>query len=75
MTSGAERGDTVEVPRSLQRKTKEPTKQIQFRLPISWWKELADLGREFDQDVSTFLREATEDWLCKARKIRQQSGS
>jgi hypothetical protein len=39
---------------------------------MSWWEELTDLAREFDQDVATFMREATEDWLKKARKVRQQ---
>ncbi|HWR14596.1 MAG TPA: hypothetical protein VN577_07190 [Terriglobales bacterium] len=66
---------TFEVPASLQRKTKEPQKQIQFSVPLSWWEELTDLGREFDQNVATFLREATEEWLRKARQVRQQSGT
>jgi len=65
--------EPFEVPASLRRKSKEPKKQIQFSVPLSWWEELTDLGREFDQDVATFLREATEEWLQKARKIRQQS--
>ncbi len=65
--------ETLEVPASLRRKSKEPKKQIQFSVPLSWWEELTDLGREFDQDVATFLREATEEWLQKARKVRQQS--
>jgi len=64
---------TFTVPSSLQRKTKEPQKQIQFSVPLSWWEELTDLGREFDQNVATFLREATEEWLQKARRVRQQS--
>jgi hypothetical protein len=67
--------ETLDVPASLQRKSKEPKKQIQFNVPMSWWKELSDLSREFDQDVSIFLREATEDWLRKARKVRQQSAA
>jgi hypothetical protein len=54
---------------------KEPTKPIQFKIPLSWWEELSDLGREFDQDVSTFLREATEDWLRRARKVRRPDHS
>jgi len=66
--------ETVGIPASLQRKEKEPAKFVQFRIPVSWWEELADLGREFNQDVSTFLREATEDWLQRARKVRQQAG-
>ena len=67
--------ETFNIPASLQRKSKEPRKQIQFSVPLSWWEELTDLGREFDQDVATFLREATEDWLSKARKVRQQSSA
>jgi hypothetical protein len=67
--------DAVEVPASLQKKSKEPKKQIQFNVPLSWWEELTDLSREFDQDVATFLRKATEEWLRKARKVRQQSAS
>jgi hypothetical protein len=67
--------DALEVPASLQKKSKEPKKQIQFSIPQSWWEELTELGREFDQDVATFLREATEEWLRKARKVRQQSAS
>ena len=66
--------EEVGIPASLQRKTKEPAKSVQFRIPLSWWEELPDLGREFNQDVSTFLREATEDWLQRARKIRRQAG-
>jgi len=65
--------DAVEVPASLQRKSKEPKRQIQFSVPLSWWEELTDLSREFDQDITTFLREATEEWLRRARKVRQQS--
>ena len=63
--------DAAEVPASLQKKSKEPKKQIQFSIPQSWWEELTDLGREFDQDVATFLREATEDWLKRARKVKR----
>jgi hypothetical protein len=62
--------ETLVVPASLQRKSKEPKRQIQFTIPLSWWEELTDLGREFDQDVATFLREATYEWLQRARKIR-----
>jgi hypothetical protein len=67
--------DVGEIPASLQRKKKEPTKSIQLRIPLSWSEELTDLAREFDQDVSTFLREATEDWLRKARKVRRNEDS
>jgi hypothetical protein len=62
----------VGMPASLQRRTKEPKKQIQFYVPLSWWEELSGLATEFDQDVSTFLREATDDWLQRARKVRQR---
>jgi hypothetical protein len=64
--------DVVDLPASLKRRVKEPTKLVQLRIPLSWWEELSGLAREFDQDVSTFLREATEDWLQKARKVQQQ---
>jgi len=64
---------TTDIPASLQRRTKEPQKMIQLRIPLSWAEELTALSREFDQDVSTFLREATEDWLQRARKIRPQA--
>ena len=67
--------DAIEVPASLQRRAKELKRQIQFNVPLSWWEELTDLSREFDQPVVTFLREATEDWLRKARKVRQQAAS
>ena len=63
------------IPASLQRKTKEPTKMIQLRIPLSWAEELTALAREYDQDVSTFLREATEDWLRRASKVRQRKAS
>ena len=59
------------IPASLQCKKKEPTKALQLRLPLSWCEELTSLAREFDQDVSTFLREATEDWLKRARKVQR----
>ena len=67
--------DIGEMPASLQRRKKEPFKSIQLRIPLSWSEELTDLAREFDQDVSTFLREATEDWLRKARKVRRNEDS
>lgn len=63
------------IPASLQRRKREPVKSVQLRIPLSWWEELAALGREFDQDVSTFLREATEDWLKRARMVRRPKGS
>jgi hypothetical protein len=62
----------LEIPASLRRKAKGPDKMVQFRIPLSWWEELTALAREFDQDVSTFLREATEDWLQRARKVRRE---
>jgi len=61
------------IPASLQRRTKEPVKLVQLRIPLSWWEELTALAREFDRDVSTFLREATEDWLQRARKVRREA--
>jgi hypothetical protein len=64
--------EAVGIPASLQRRVREPAKLVQLRIPLSWWEELSGLGREFDQDVSTFLREATDDWLQKARKVRQR---
>jgi hypothetical protein len=64
-----------EIPASLQRKAKEPAKMVNFRIPLSWWDELSSLAREFDQDVSTFLREATEDWLRRASKVRRRDTS
>lgn len=63
--------DGAGIPASLQRKKKEPVKSVQLRIPVSWWEELAALARESDQDVSTFLREATEDWLRRARNVRR----
>jgi hypothetical protein len=64
--------DEMRIPASLQRKKKEPSKMVALRIPLSWWEELSALAREYDQDVSTFLREATEDWLQRARKVRQR---
>lgn len=63
------------IPASLRRPKKEPAKMIQFRIPLSWWEELNDLAQEFEQDISTFLREATEDWLRRARKVHQSDRS
>jgi hypothetical protein len=67
--------DENEIPASLRRKVKEPMKSVQFKIPVSWWEELSDLGREFHQDVSIFLREATEDWLRRARKVLRPNRS
>ena len=61
-----------DISASLRRKKKEPSKMVALRIPLSWWEELSALAREFDQDVSTFLREATEDWLRRARKVQQK---
>jgi hypothetical protein len=73
MAENAENGpEALEIPVSLQRRAKEPKTQLYFNVPVSWAEELEELAREFDQNVSTFLREATEDWLQKARKVRQQ---
>jgi hypothetical protein len=66
--------DDFGVPTSLRRKSKEPKKPLQFNVPLSWWEELTELAREYDQDVSTFLREATEDWLKRARKAQNCAG-
>jgi len=63
--------DAMRIPASLQRKTKEPAKMVTFRIPLSWWEELSALGREYGQDVSTFMREAIEDWLQRARQVRK----
>jgi len=62
--------ENIKVPASLQRRKKEPSKALQLRIPLSWAEELKGLAREYDQDVSTFLREAIEDWLERARKVR-----
>jgi len=64
-----------DIPASLRRGKKEPYKMVPLRIPLSWWEELRALSREFDQDVSTFLREATEDWLRRARKVHQTNTS
>jgi hypothetical protein len=65
--------DATGIPASLQRRTKEPAKMVALRIPLSWWEELAALAQEYNQDVSTFLREATEDWLKRARKVRREA--
>jgi DNA-directed RNA polymerase subunit L len=65
--------DVEGIPASLQRKVmKEPIKMVTFKIPHPWWEELSTLAREYDQDVSTFLREATEDWLQRARKVHRR---
>jgi hypothetical protein len=64
-----------DIPASLRRGKKEPSKMVALRIPLSWWEELSALAREFDQDVSTFLREATEDWLRRARKVHKAGSS
>jgi hypothetical protein len=75
VTEHEKSADNIDIPASLRRKGKEPSKLLQFRLPLSWWEELNSLAKEYDQDVSTFLREATEDWLRRARKVRQATSS
>jgi hypothetical protein len=60
------------IPASLQRGNKEHIISVQLRIPISWWEEVTALARGLDQDVSTFLREATEDRLQRARKVRRR---
>ena len=72
MNQGHQADDQVEVPPSLRRERREAKRQIQFHIPVSWYVELKDLAREFDQDISAFIREATEDWLKRARKVRAQ---
>ena len=63
--------DALRIPASLQRRKKEPYKVFQLRIPLSWWEELTDLAREYDQEVTTFMREAIEDWLRRARQVRK----
>jgi hypothetical protein len=63
--------ESMRIPASLQRKTKEPIRMVTFKIPHSWWEELSALARDYDRDVSTFLREATEDWLVRARQVRK----
>ncbi len=63
-----------DIPASLRKPKKEPVTQIQVRIPLSWAEELRSLSREYDQDVTTFLREAIQDWLNRARKARQGGG-
>lgn len=67
--------DAMRIPASLRRGKKEPTKMTQVRIPLSWWEELSSLARDYDQDVSTFIREAIEDWLRRARKVRKVNPS
>jgi hypothetical protein len=64
-----------DIPASLRRRKKEPQKSFQLRFPLSQWEELAKIARDYDQDVSTFLREAVEDWLRRARKVIQTDAS
>jgi hypothetical protein len=66
----AANNEQSQIPASLQRRAKEPAKSVHFQIPLSWWEELSRLAREFDQDVSIFLREAIEDWLRRARKFQ-----
>jgi hypothetical protein len=32
--------ETLRIPASLQRKTKEPIRMVTFKIPHSWWEEL-----------------------------------
>ena len=64
-----------DIPASLRRRKKEPQKMVQLRIPLSQWEELNTLARDYEQDVSTFIREAIEDWLRRARKVRQTETS
>ena len=71
VTENESTNENLDIPASLKQGKKEPVKTTQVRIPQSWWDELSALAREYDQDVSTFLREAIEDWLHRARKVRQ----
>jgi hypothetical protein len=64
-----------DIPASLRRRKKEPQKALMVRIALSQWEELTAFGRDYDQDVSTFVREALEDWLRRARKARQTDSS
>lgn len=59
-----------DIPASLRRQKKEPQKALMVRIALSHWEELAAFGHDYEQDVSTFVREAIEDWLRRARKAR-----
>jgi hypothetical protein len=59
-----------DIPASLRRQKKEPQKALMVRIALSHWEELAAFGLDYEQDVSTFVREAIEDWLRRARKAR-----
>jgi hypothetical protein len=67
--------ENLDIPASLRHRKKEPQKMIQVRIPLSQWEELAAFARDYDQDISTFLREAIEDWLKRARKVREVKSS
>ncbi len=62
--------DINDIPASLRRGKKEPMKTVHVYIPLSWWQELSALAQDFDQDVSVFVREAIQDWLRRARKVR-----
>lgn len=64
-----------EIPASLRRRKKEPIQQLQVRIPLSWADELRDFAREYDQTVTTFILEAVEDWLRRARQVREKDQS
>jgi hypothetical protein len=73
MTGKARNASNLErVPPSLQRRAMEAPEMVIVEIPLSWWDELFGLAQEFDQEVSTFVREAIEDWLRRARIVRQQ---
>lgn len=67
--------DPIDIPASMRRGKKEISKIIGLRIPLSWWYELSQLAKEYDQDVSTFIREAVGEWLQRARKVRQMDKS
>ena len=59
-----------DIPASLRRQAVEPQKILHTRIAIRQWEELVEFAHEYNQDVSTFIREAIEDWLRRARKAR-----
>ena len=60
-----------DLPASLRRPAKEPQKILYTRISLRHWEELVEFSHEYDQDVSTFIREAVEDWLRRARLARK----
>ncbi len=75
MNNNSSSNNDADIPTSLRRTKAEPQKMLHIRITLSQWQELADLGHEYGQDVSTFIREAIEDWLRRARKVHQPTSS